>query len=244
MHHNTSSGGRLGWVLGSGGHAGSFCRGVRLPAGPSVSLPAPGRSPGSARSACPASTAPRSIGSCDPGSPPWPAVPASSGGGGRTCGPVSDAAAWCRASRCSLQNRVNTGMPAVSTARPGWLRAQGGCASRLSSTSPYPQPPASHQAFLGQVRTTPDCAILQSLPDKGDGWAPADSTGKRKRGGGRDGDLGAGSGTYHFASQLPQQWINRHRKHAPPPPGYARSSVAWPGGLTLQAGGFLFSCGV
>lgn len=66
------------------------------------------RSPGSAQSAYLGSRARRSTGSCDPGGWLWPAPPASSGGGGRTCGPRSDAAAWCKASQCSLGGRANT----------------------------------------------------------------------------------------------------------------------------------------
>lgn len=60
------------------------------------------RSPGSVRSACRGSKARLSTGSCGLGGRLWPAAPASSGGGGRTCGPGSDAAAWCKASPCSL----------------------------------------------------------------------------------------------------------------------------------------------
>lgn len=122
-----------------------------------------GCSPGSAQSACPSSIAPRSTGSCGPGSRPWPAAPASSGGGGRTCGPASDAAAWCRASRCSLRNRVNTEMPAVSTLSPGWLLAQDGCTPRLSSTSPYPWLPASAPGLprpgKDSPQTVPSCRV-------------------------------------------------------------------------------------
>lgn len=120
------------------------------------------RSPGSAQNACLGSTGLRSTGSCGPGGWLWPAAPASSGGGGRTCGPGSGAAAWCKASLCSLRNRVNTGVPAAlpkPSALPAWVDYMAGMGNAnpfIHGACPlYPLLPTLYRAFPGMARTRP-----------------------------------------------------------------------------------------
>lgn len=115
---------------------------------------------------------------------------------------------------------------------PSAPHAQDGSAQAQHHEPPCPCPGASS----ARRELRPDCAISQSSPHGGAGWAPADSTRKHKGGGRRDVDF---EGVWGLSvGKLGAQRVDQRIRSRRFIPWVCTLSVAWAGGRTLQVKDF------